>query len=200
MSNPTFWQKYQIYLESLFVFLLAAAVRLTSLNVFLIVDEEDRWAWAVDFYRALLAGDLAGTLVGDGYPGIFPAWLESLWLFAGSLYRSILQGGWLGDEGVYVLIHEWSRSEYLAVQRFPVVLANTLLVVIIFLYLRQLFGQKIALLGAVLISLDPFYLSDSRVNRAEALLTGLMTVSLLALILALRQQQRKHLVISAIVG
>ena len=34
-----------------------AAVRLTSLNVFLIVDEEDRWAWAVDFYRA---NDAAG--------------------------------------------------------------------------------------------------------------------------------------------
>lgn len=182
------------------MFLLAASVRLTSLNVFRAVDEEDRWAWAIAFYQALLAGDLAGTLVGDGYPGIFPVWLETLWLLVGSLYRSILQGGWIGDEGVYLLIHEWSRTEYLGVQRFPVVLTNTLLVVIIFLYLRRLFGQKLAWLAAVFISLDPFYLSDSRVNRAEALLTGLMTISLLALILALQQQQRKHLLISAIVG
>jgi len=74
------WQKYQLHFETLFILLLSAAVRLTSLNVFRAVDEEDRWAWAVDFYRALLAGDLSATLVGDGYPGIFPVWLETIWL------------------------------------------------------------------------------------------------------------------------
>lgn len=194
------WQKYQPHLETLFVFGLAASVRLTSLGVFRAVDEEDRWAWAVDFYRALLAGDLAGTLIGDGYPGIFPAWLETIWLLLVSLYRSALQGGWIGDDGVYLLIHEWGRQSHLAQQRLPVVLANTLLVVVIFLYVRRLFGRRVALLAGVLISLDPFYLSDSRVNRAEALLTGLMTVSLLALIAAYRRSNRRQLIASAIFG
>ena len=83
-------KKHQSKLETLFVFLLAAAMRLTSLNVFRAIDEEDRWAWAVDFYRALLAGDLPATLVGDGYPGIFPVWLETLWLLAATAYRSML--------------------------------------------------------------------------------------------------------------
>lgn len=186
MVTQSFFKKYQIYLETFGVFLLAALVRLTSLNVFRAVDEEDRWAWATDFYQALLAGDLPATLVGDGYPGIFPVWLETIWLFMASLYRSALQGQWFGDAGVTLLIHEWSRPVYLGMQRFPVVFINTLLVVIIFLYLRKLFGRWVALLAAVLISLDPFYLSDSRVNRAEALLTGLMTISLLALVAALR--------------
>jgi hypothetical protein len=76
MFTGSFWQKYQIQLETFFVFLLAASTRLTSLNIFRAVDEEDRWAWAVDFYKALLAGDLPATLVGDGYPGIFPVWLS----------------------------------------------------------------------------------------------------------------------------
>ena len=93
IDTASFWQKYRSLLETLCIFLLAAAVRLTSLNVFLAVDEEDRWAWAVAFYQALLAGDLPGTLVGDGYPGIFPVWLETLWLLAASLYRSLLRGG-----------------------------------------------------------------------------------------------------------
>ena len=194
-------QKYQLYIETLFVFILAAAVRLTSLNVFRVVDEPDRWDWAVDFYRALLAGNLPGTLVGDGYPGIFPVWLETIWLFLASLYRSVLQGSWIGDAGVYLLVHEWDRTDTLWLQRFPVVLANTLLVVGIFLYLRKLFGQRLALLAAVLISLDPFYLSDSRVNRAEGLLTGLMMLSLLALIAAHREQRYwPHLLISGIFG
>jgi hypothetical protein len=200
MLKRSFWQKYQLQLETFCVFVLAASVRLTSLNVFRAVDEEDRWAWAVSFYQALLAGDLPGTLVGDGYPGIFPVWLETIWLLIASLYRSTLQGGWFGDDGVYLLIHEWSRTTHLGLQRFPVVLTNTLLVVIIFLYLRKLFGQWVALLAAVLISLDPFYLSDSRVNRAEALLTGLMVSSLLALIAAQRYSSRSHLVVSAILA
>ena len=100
MQAKRFLKKYQIYVETVFVLLLAASVRLTSLNVFRAVDEEDRWAWAVDFYRALLTGDMPGTLVGDGYPGIFPVWLETGWLFTASLYRSLLQGRWFGDEGV----------------------------------------------------------------------------------------------------
>lgn len=196
----TLWQRYRLQLETLFVFVLAAAVRLTSLGVFLVVDEEDRWAWAVNFYQALLAGDLAGTLVGDGYPGIFPAWLETIGMFVVSLYRSLLQGSWIGEPGVYLLIHQWSRLSNLAQQRFPVVLTNTLLVVVMFLYTRKLFGNRVALLAAILISLDPFYLSDSRVNRAEGLLTGLMTVSLLALIAAHRWSNRRHLLVSAIFG
>ena len=189
MTKTTLWQKYQVHIETVFVFFLAASVRLTSLNVFRAVDEEDRWRWATEFYRALLAGDLPATLVGDGYPGIFPVWLETGWLFLASLYRSVLQGGWLGDDGVYLLIHQWDRTVNLWLQRFPVVLVNTLLVVIIFLYLRRLFGRWVALLAAIFISLDPFYLSDSRVNRAEALVTGLMMLSLLALIAALRNNQ-----------
>ncbi len=206
ISKNSFRQKYQNQLETLFVFILAASVRLTSLNVFRAVDEEDRWAWAVDFYRALLAGDLPATLVGDGYPGIFPVWLETIWLFIASLYRSVLQGGWLDNDGLYLLIHQWSRNDHLWAQRFPVVLTNTILVVIIFLYLRKLFGRRVALLSAILISLDPFYLSDSRVNRAEGLLTGLMTVSLLALIASHRRSTNttqvnwRHLLISAIFG
>ena len=201
MQKRTTLQKYQLHIETLLVFILAASVRLTSLNVFRVVDEPDRWDWAVDFYRALLAGDLPGTLVGDGYPGIFPVWLETLWLFLASLYRSVLQGSWIGDAGVYLLVHEWDRTETLWLQRFPVVLTNTLLVVAIFLYLRKLFGQRLALLAAILISLDPFYLSDSRVNRAEGLLTGLMMVSLLALITAHRRDRYwPHLLISGVFG
>ena len=93
MTN--FWHKYRFHLETLFVFVLAGSVRLSSLGVFLVVDEEDRWRWAVDFYQALLAGDLPGTLVGDGYPGIFPAWLETGWVI-----QSIREMSWTWPNGL----------------------------------------------------------------------------------------------------
>jgi hypothetical protein len=91
MTN--FWHKYRFHLETLFV--LAGSVRFSSLGVFLVVDEEDRWRWAVDFYQALLAGDLPGTLVGDGYPGIFPAWLETGWVI-----QSIREMSWTWPNGL----------------------------------------------------------------------------------------------------
>ncbi|MEM7028327.1 MAG: glycosyltransferase family 39 protein [Chloroflexota bacterium] len=198
--TKTFISRHTIKIETLLVFLLAASVRLTHLSVFRVVDEEDRWAWGIDFFQALLAGDLPATLIGDGYPGIFPAWLESIWLFLAALYRSVLQGSWIGDDGIYLLLHEWGRWSNLAYQRFPIVLINTLLVVAVFLYVRHLFDRKVALVAAILISLDPFYLSDSRVNRAEALVSGLMTLSFLALVVAAKKSDWRQFIFSGIVG
>jgi hypothetical protein len=201
--TPPKTHDYRVYIEAMVVFIVAALVRLSALNLYLVVDEEDRWRWATQFFQALLAGDLPGTLVGDGYPGIFPVWLETLWLLAASGYRSVLQGGWIGDDGIYLLLHEWDRTAYLGMQRFPVAFTNTVLVVLIFLYVRYLFGRWVGLLAALLMALDPFYVSDSRVNRAEGLLTGLMTMSLLGTVAFYRVaagRRWQHLFISALFG
>ena len=69
-----------------------AWTRLTALNQYLIVDEPDRWRWANEFVLALNRGDLAGTLVGDGYPGIGPVWAESVWILIEVARRSLVEG------------------------------------------------------------------------------------------------------------
>jgi hypothetical protein len=162
--------------------LLTALPRLLALNQYLIVDEADRWRWAKDFVYALSQGNLAGTLVGDGYPGIVPVWAESVWLFLEALRRSFLEGQWIGEPGLYNLFHEWDRTAYLFQQRLPLVLLNTIITLGIVGVVWSLWGKRVALISGVLIALDPFYLSDSRVNRAEAVITGLMTLSVLFLI------------------
>jgi hypothetical protein len=183
-----------------FIILLSALPRLADLGVFTVVDESDRWRWATEFFQALTRGDLAGTLVGDGYPGIFPAWLESLWLGVQVLWRSAQRGALLDGAGVWLLIHEWSRDEFIAAQRLPIAAANALLVVLIYLLARRIFSDRVALLGGILIALDPFYLSDSRVNRADALITGIMTVSVLSLIIHLQGGRRRYLLLSGLAG
>ena len=86
--------------------LLMALTRLTALNQYLIVDEADRWHWAEDFVRALNRGDLAGTLIGDGYPGIVPVWGESSWILLEAGRRSLIEGQWIGEIGLNHLLHE----------------------------------------------------------------------------------------------
>ncbi len=182
------------------IVLLVALPRLTHLGGYLIVDEADRWQWAEAFYRALIAGDLRATLVGDGYPGIIPAWIETLWLLGESLRRSILEGGWFGEEGVYLLFHVWSRTAHLVQQRFPIVLFNSLLALLVGWHASKVYGRRVGLVALILIALSPFYLADSRVNRAEAVITGLLTLSILFLVRYGQTGQRRWLIASGIVG
>ena len=182
------------------VVLLVALPRLSGLGGYLIVDESDRWRWAEEFYRALVSGDLRATLVGDGYPGILPVWLETIWLLGESLRRSILEGGWFGDEGIYMLFHVWSRTAYLPQQRLPIVLFNTLLALLVGWCTAKVYGRRVGLVALVLIALDPFYLADSRVNRAEAVITGLLTLSILSLIRYGQTQRYRWLITSGLTG
>ncbi|HXV42709.1 MAG TPA: glycosyltransferase family 39 protein, partial [Anaerolineae bacterium] len=180
--------------------LLIAWPRLTALNQYLIVDEADRWRWAKDFVAALSRGDLAGTRVGDGYPGIVPVWAETIWILLEAARRSLLEGRWIGEAGLYLIFHEWDRPAFLFQQRLPIVLLNTILALAIVWAVWRLFGRRVALISGILIALDPFYLSDSRVNRAEAVITGLMTLSMLALIFYQRQPRWRYIIISGVLA
>lgn len=180
--------------------LLVAVPRLTALNGYLIIDEADRWRWAEAFYRALIAGDLHGMLVGDGYPGIVPAWLETIWLLGESLRRSLVEGRWIGDDGVYMLLHVWSRTTHLAWQRLPIVLFNGLLALTVAWQAGKAYGRRVGVVALVLIALNPFYLADSRVNRAEAIITGLLTLSVLFLVRFGQTRRHRFLIASGVMG
>lgn len=180
----------------LLILVLAALPRLTDLNRFLIIDEPGRWEWAKQFFTALATGNPAGTMI-HGYPGVLPDWFSFAWIGLNALFRSVQQGGWLGEAGLYALFHEWDRvPQHLADQRLGVVVANTLLVLLAYLLIRRAFGLKVALVSGVLIALDPFYLTDSRVNRAEAVTAGVTFASLLLFILYVREGRRRWLLLS----
>jgi hypothetical protein len=193
-------QNWHNLLGTVGLILLVALPRLTALNQYLIVDEADRWRWAEDFVYALSRGDLAGTLVGDGYPGIVPIWAESIWILLEAARRSLTAGQWIGEPGLYLIFHEWERSAFLYQQRLPIVLLNVVLALAVIGSVWRLFGRRIALTSGVLIALNPFYLSDSRVNRAEAVITGLITLSILALIFYYRQPRWRYVAISGLLG
>ncbi len=193
--------KWGNYLKSnLFLWLgltlLVAVPRLTHLNGYLIVDETDRWRWANDFVIALSHGNLAGTLVGDGYPGIVPVWAETIWIMLEAARRSLSQGEWIGQAGLSLLLHQWERSEMIQWQRLPIAMFNTVLALAMIGSVWRAFGKRVALASGLLIALDPFYLSDSRVNRAEALTTGLMTLSILCWLFYAQNPRQRYVILS----
>lgn len=158
------------------VFLLALLPRVLHLAV-IITPDERRWVErSVKFLGSLLLGDLAGTFQ-TGHPGV-----TTMWMGAGGLWaKHILQQehvtllDYLGQ----VTTRPSVTPEFLLPARLPTAILTALAVGLVYLLLRRLFNNTAALLGAVILALDPFYLAHSRVIHHDALAT---TFSVIALI------------------
>lgn len=178
------------YAASLGLFLLALIPRLPDLGRFLTADE---FLW-VDRSRNFLAGltnsayqcttvvekwefaqGLACTL-RTGHPGVTTMWTGSF----GFLLR------WLGD-GMPDSLHNYVvavstnplDAAFIAPERLGTVLVTSMWVVAVYWLARRLFGPQVALVGAVLLALDPFHIALSRVIHHDALSTTFMTLSVL---------------------
>jgi 4-amino-4-deoxy-L-arabinose transferase-like glycosyltransferase len=159
---------------ALLVSLVALVPRAWGLDDFYTIDEAFHWVGRVAaFSAALAAGDWAGTNL-TGHPGVTTIWL-------GSLGRALATAmGLTSADG----------AAYLAWLRLPLALVNALGVGLGFLLLRRMFAPSLALLAALLWASEPFVVAHSRVLHLDALLTTLLTLSLLALIAALQRADR----------
>lgn len=178
---------------STFLFMLALVPRASSLNAFLTPDER-RWVErSMGFLVALLDGDLRGT-ARAGHPGV-----TTMWTAAIALTTKYVNDTWLqGISADTVPLHEFLQGmpvrpvlglDVLAAVRLPTVVWASLAVVGIYLLLRKLFDDKIALLSAALVALDPFYLAHSRLLHHDALVTTFMILSLLSLMACLEKKR-----------
>jgi hypothetical protein len=70
----------------------------------------------------------------------------------------------------------------------PVALSSALVIVAVYLLLRRLWGERVALAGSILVALDPFFLAHSRVLHQDALVTGFCLLSVLVLALSLQDR------------
>jgi hypothetical protein len=187
---------------SLFLFLLALVPRALGLNVFLTPDER-RWVdRSIRFLLALLNGDLRRTAAG--HPGVTTMWTGAIALTTRYLNEARMQG-------IPVDVVSWREFlqrvpvrpvlglDVLAAVRLPTVVLVSLAMVGIYLLLRKLFDDKIALLSAALVTLDPFYLAYSRLLHHDALATTFMILSLLSLMVYLeRERSRGYLLLSGL--
>jgi hypothetical protein len=182
---------------SLALFVMALVPRIMGLNIFFTIDERPYTERGVKFLAAMLDGYLTHT-----YRGYQPA-VTTMWGVAlGIIGKYLAQLGtmlWGGQKGV-VDIREFILSlpilpidpDLLFAIRLPTVLIASLTVVGIYLLVRRIFNDKVALLGAALLAFDPFYLAHSRVVHMDALGASFMILAVLSFIVSLRRSHSQR--------
>jgi 4-amino-4-deoxy-L-arabinose transferase-like glycosyltransferase len=183
-----------------FLFLVAFLPRVFGLNVFTTPDE---YLWIERsglFLEALLRADWAATFQ-VGHPGLTTRWTGVLGILATYLPRlQMASGQWLIDSqpsaslraGPFQdLLADMSAHlpEVLAATRYPTAILTSVGVVGLYFLVRLLFGKRAALLSAVIMALEPFYLALSRVIHHDALSTTFMALSLLSFMVHLRKHR-----------
>lgn len=181
------------WLLVLAILLLALLPRVWDLDAFISWDEPKWASRSANFLFALQRGQLEGTFQ-TGHPGVTTMWLGATGL-AIKCRRSPEACGDLPPIGSPSDEEEISHEvhnrllQLLPPGRLLLGTAIAVGIVVIYFLARELWGRAIALVGAVLIALDPFYIAHSRVLHLDGLTTTFMTLSLLALTLYLTRRR-----------
>jgi len=199
MNGCRLYRNAKQLIVALGLFLLALGPRAFGLGVFITPDER-RWIErSVQFFSALSVGDFADTFQ-TGHPGVTTKWTGTV----GLLVKYLSQARQPNLAGLRAFLEAVPLRpsvsvEYLPVVRFPTVLLTSACVVAIYFMVRRIFGDRVALLSGVLLALDPFYLSHSRVIHHDALATTFMTLAVLSFVIcAWHGRWRTFLVLSGL--
>jgi hypothetical protein len=156
---------------------LMLAPRAIGLADFLTTDEAYHWIRFTERFDAALADGRWADTILVGHPGITMFWLGRIGLM---LERAAREMGWIDAP---------TMVEHLAWLRLPGVILQALFGVATWLLLRRLIDPMIALVASFLWATSPYLIAHGRVLHLDALLTGLLTLSLLLLLVSWRQQQ-----------
>ncbi len=159
-------------IAALVVFGLALVPRVSLPGWFLTVDEAYHWFdRATRFLQAVQQGDFALTNQ-IGHPGVTTMWLGAAGLL---LEQGLMAAGVISGD---------SPAVRYALMRLPVAVVNAACVAVAFRLLVPLVGGQVALLAGVLLAFDPFLVAHSRLLHVDGLLASFVTVSLLAVLVA----------------
>lgn len=167
----------------IFIFVLAFVPRILSLDAFMMADEQFWIKRSVNFLKAIISQDFAGTHI-TGHPGVITMWLGSTPIvFAKKI---------LGYSAL---------RELLFSARLPFVLTTVVTIVATCAILLRMYNWKLALLAGTLLASDPFFTAYSRIIHLDAILTCAMTLSVLLCIYFLRNvEKKKYLIMSGVFG
>lgn len=196
-------QRRQLDLEILALVVVTLAFllpRLLSLRAFVTPDEHLWLSRSANFYMALAQRDFASTYM-KATPGVTIMWAGTasfLTLFPE--YRGSALGQ-VDDTIVHNYIIKNAKGvttpiDLLYGARIFIVLGNTFIVILAYLYSRRLIGLLPALIGFLLLAFDPFHLALSRLLHTDGALSNFLFISLLAFISFIKDRKTLDLVLS----
>jgi hypothetical protein len=176
-------------LISLGLFLVALLPRAIGLGIFATADEA-KWVYrSAQFLSALLRGEPSGTVV-NLTPAVITTWLGSLGLGAYyALHQTELGmsfAAWLAS-----LPEFRAELDVLVAVRWPMVLLTSLGVLAFYHLARRLTSGWVALMFALLLALDPHFVSLSRVLGHDAPAGLFVGLSLLSFFLGLQRDDKE---------
>ncbi len=187
------------------LFVAALLPRLPGLGIFLTSDERTNiFSAGSDVRAAVLHGNLRGTY-WHFYPGVTMSWLDALGLGGQYLLQAVA-----GQAPPLTTYLYGAILSLLVAARLPYALLTAAAVPALYLLARKLLPERVALLGALLLAFDPFYLAHSRVAHGDAPVAVFMALSTLAFFVYLERWPRPaishraladpYLIISAVCG
>jgi len=155
------------------LFALALAARLGALDTYVTIDES-RWVQrASDFAMRIEDGDAAGTFV-IGHPGVTTMWTAYL-----GMGRERAQH-FSYREGTADATRREDYFDALIAARRPFAIIGALGVALVALLGWRLLGAGPAILGGLLLALEPFTIAHARVAHLDSTLSIYTAVGLLA--------------------
>ena len=188
----SFIQRQAVLVTALAIFGMALFTRSGALKQYISPDEPS-WVWrSIAFSRALAEGNWANT-AQMGHPGVTTMWLGSLGILAKRLADPMASTEaiqWLSQ--ITTLAPENAEAfkrlgVFLTYARIPVILVNALGVVLIYLLVRRLWGQRVGVIAGLLFALDPFAAGLSGLLHVDGLLTTFSVLCVLALLNGVEQ-------------
>lgn len=172
------------------IFLAAFVPRVLALDAY-VAPDEGKWVYrSAHFLQAFLSGNLAQMTSVAATPEVevlAPA-VPTMWSGALGLAAKY----WLGSDPKPATLLTYLAAvpdktekiplEFYPWTRFPTVLLTSLAVLAIYFLLSKLVGSGAALLAALLLAFDPFFIGLSRVIHHDALVSIFIVLSLLALL------------------
>ena len=151
-----------------------------------VTPDENAWSGrSQHFLTALREGDYALTFQTE-HPGVTTMWAGA----AGRLWNSWIPGGGSGG---------WAEGDpNIAAGRVFAVLANTLALSLAFVFAWRLLGLLPALLGFLLLSLDPFHAAHARILHLDGMLSSFLLLALMAFLSFLRHRRPLDLIVSGV--
>ena len=166
----------------------------------LVTPDEHLWLnRSANFYMGLSKGELSWTRQSV-HPGVTTMWAGVAGFIARYpqyLASGLDNAGPQEFDGYISAVKGVTPLQILVAGRIFLILGQTLVLLISFLYACRLVGFSPAFFGFLLIVFDPFHLALTRLLHVDGMLSNLMLLSLLALLNYGQKQRSRDLVVSA---